>query len=112
MGDVQRASGLVRREAEYSGATSNKISLKTDGLVAQAGGASRDLTLFAAAIEELARSSDRAGEAGRGFAVVASEVKKLSQKKRRKPPSTSRRKSMRCRATPPIALKRCSGSPT
>jgi methyl-accepting chemotaxis protein len=61
IGDVQRASELVRREAEYSAATSNKITPKTDGLVAQAGSASRDLTLFAAAIEELARSSDAIG---------------------------------------------------
>jgi methyl-accepting chemotaxis protein len=61
IGDVQRASELVRREAEYSAATSNRITLKTDGLVAQAGSASRDLTLFAAAIEELARSSDAIG---------------------------------------------------
>jgi methyl-accepting chemotaxis protein len=61
IGDVQRASELVRREAEYSAATSNRITLKTDGLVAHAGSASRDLTLFAAAIQELARSSDAIG---------------------------------------------------
>ena len=42
IGDVQRASELVRRKAEYSAATSNRITLKTDGLVAQAGSASRD----------------------------------------------------------------------
>ena len=44
-----------------SAAASDRITLKTDSLVVQAGSASRDLTQFAAAIEELARSSDAIG---------------------------------------------------
>ena len=61
IGDVQRACQLVCREAEDSAAASDRITLKTDGLVTQAGSASRDLTQLAAAIEELARSSDDIG---------------------------------------------------
>jgi methyl-accepting chemotaxis protein len=61
IGDVQRACQLVCREAEDSAAASDRITLKTDSLVVQAGGASRDLTQLAAAIEELARSSDDIG---------------------------------------------------
>jgi methyl-accepting chemotaxis protein len=61
IGDVQRACELVCREAEDSAAASDRITLKTDGLVTQAGSASRDLTQLAAAIEELARSSDDIG---------------------------------------------------
>ena len=44
-----------------SAAASDRITLKTDSLVTQAGSAGRDLTQFAAAIEELARSSDDIG---------------------------------------------------
>ena len=61
IGDVHRACERVRREAEDSAAASDRITLKTDSLVMQAGSASRDLTQFAAAIEELARSSDDIG---------------------------------------------------
>jgi methyl-accepting chemotaxis protein len=61
IGDVQRACQLVCGEAEDSAAASDRITLKTDSLVTQAGSASRDLTQLAAAIEELARSSDDIG---------------------------------------------------
>ena len=61
IGDVHSACERVRREAEDSAAASDRITLKTDSLVMQAGSASRDLTQFAAAIEELARSSDDIG---------------------------------------------------
>jgi methyl-accepting chemotaxis protein len=61
IGDVQRACEIVRREAEDSAAASDKITRQSDTLAAQAGGASRDLTQLAAAIEELARSSDDIG---------------------------------------------------
>jgi methyl-accepting chemotaxis protein len=61
IGDVQRACELVCRGAEDSAAASDKITHKTDGLVLQAGSASRDLTHFAATIEELARSSEDIG---------------------------------------------------
>jgi methyl-accepting chemotaxis protein len=61
IGDVQRACELVCRGAEDSAAASDKITHKTDGLVVQAGSARRDLTHFAAAIEELARSSEDIG---------------------------------------------------
>jgi methyl-accepting chemotaxis protein len=61
IGEVHRACERVRREAEDSAAASDRITLKTDSLVMQAGSASRDLTQFAAAIEELARSSDDIG---------------------------------------------------
>jgi len=61
IGDVQRACVFVCREAEDSAAASDKITQQSDTLVAQAGGASRDLTQLAAAIEELARSADDIG---------------------------------------------------
>jgi methyl-accepting chemotaxis protein len=61
IGAVHRACELVCREAEDSAAATDKITQKTDSLVAQAGGASRDITQLAAAIEELARSSDEIG---------------------------------------------------
>jgi len=61
IGEVHRACELVCREAEDSAAASDRITLKTDSLVTQAGSASRDLTQLAAAIEELARSSDDIG---------------------------------------------------
>ena len=61
IGDVHSACERVRREAEDSAAASDRITLKTDSLVMQAGSAIRDLTQFAAAIEELARSSDDIG---------------------------------------------------
>ena len=56
--EVQQACDLVRHEAEHSAAATNKITQQTDSLVVQAGNASRDLSQLAAAIEELARSSD------------------------------------------------------
>jgi methyl-accepting chemotaxis protein len=59
--EVQRACHLVCREAEDSAGATNKITRQTEALVAQAGTASRDLTQLAAAIEELARSSDEIG---------------------------------------------------
>jgi methyl-accepting chemotaxis protein len=61
IGDVHRACTLVCREAEDSAAASDKITSKTDSLLSQAGSASRDLTQFAATIEELARSSENIG---------------------------------------------------
>ena len=61
IGLVHRACELVCREAEDSAAATFGITQKTDGLVIQAGSASRDLTQLAAAIEELARSSDDIG---------------------------------------------------
>jgi methyl-accepting chemotaxis protein len=61
IGAVHRARELVCREAEDSGAATDSITQKTESLVAQAGTASRDLTQLAAAIEELARSSDDIG---------------------------------------------------
>ncbi len=61
IGDVHGACERVCREAEDSAAASDRITLKTDSLVTQAGSAGRDLTQFAAAIEELARSSDDIG---------------------------------------------------
>jgi methyl-accepting chemotaxis protein len=51
----------VCHEAEDSAAATERITQKTDGLVTQAASASRDLTQLAAAIEELARSSDDIG---------------------------------------------------
>src|SRR5580692_7968166 len=62
IGDVHRACTLVCREAEDSAAASDKITSKTDSLLSQAGSANRDLTQFAAAIEELARSSENIGD--------------------------------------------------
>jgi methyl-accepting chemotaxis protein len=59
--EVQRACDLVCREAEDSAAATNRITRQTDSLVVQSGTASRDLTQLAAAIEELARSSDEIG---------------------------------------------------
>jgi methyl-accepting chemotaxis protein len=61
IGEVHRACELVCREAEESATASDRITLKTDGLVTQASRAGRDLTQLAAAIEELARSSDDIG---------------------------------------------------
>src|SRR5580700_7899942 len=62
IGDVYRACTLVCREAEDSAAASDRITSKTDSLLSQAGSANRDLTQFAAAIEELARSSENIGD--------------------------------------------------
>ena len=62
IGDVHRACALVCREAEDSAAASDRITSKTDSLLSQAGSANRDLTQFAAAIEELARSSENIGD--------------------------------------------------
>ena len=61
IGEVQRACVLVCREAEDSAAATDRITQKTDSLATQAGTASSDLTQLAAAIEELARSSDDIG---------------------------------------------------
>ena len=61
IGDVLRACAFVCHDAEDSAAASDKITAKSDTLAAQAGGASRDLTQLAAAIEELARSADDIG---------------------------------------------------
>jgi methyl-accepting chemotaxis protein len=59
--EVQRACDLVCREAEDSAVATSNITHKTDSLVIQARTASRDLSQLAAAIEELARSSDDIG---------------------------------------------------
>jgi methyl-accepting chemotaxis protein len=59
--EVQRACELVCREAEDSAAATDRITQQTNGLVSQAGTVSRDLTQLAAAIEELAYSSDEIG---------------------------------------------------
>ena len=61
IGDVQRACEFVCREAEGSATASDQITQRSDTLVAQAGNASHDLTQLAAAIEQLARSSDDIG---------------------------------------------------
>jgi methyl-accepting chemotaxis protein len=61
IGAVHGACELVCREAEDSAGATDTITQKTESLVAQAGMASRDLTQLAAAIEELARSSDDIG---------------------------------------------------
>ncbi len=61
IGAVHRACEIVRREAEDSAAATGGITERTEGLVGQAGTASRDLTQLASAIEELARSSDDIG---------------------------------------------------
>jgi len=60
--EVQQACDVVRHEAEHSAAATHRITQQTDSLVVQAGNASRDLTQLAAAIEELARSSDDIGD--------------------------------------------------
>lgn len=60
--EVQQACDLVRHEAEHSAAATHRITQQTDSLVVQAGNASRDLSQLAAAIEELARSSDDIGD--------------------------------------------------
>ncbi|MGD0332655.1 MAG: methyl-accepting chemotaxis protein [Xanthobacteraceae bacterium] len=60
--EVQRACDLVRHEAEHSAAATDRITQQTDSLVVQASTASRDLSQLAAAIEELARSSDDIGD--------------------------------------------------
>ena len=59
--EVHGACDRVCREAEDSAVATDKITQKTDGLVTQAGAASRDMMQLAAAIEELARSSDEIG---------------------------------------------------
>jgi methyl-accepting chemotaxis protein len=59
--EVQQACENVQREAEDASAATAKITQKTDSLVAQSESASRDLTQLAAAIEELAQSSDDIG---------------------------------------------------
>src|SRR5579863_9509924 len=61
IGLVHRACERVCHEAEDSAAATGKITLRTDSLVQQSGIASRDLTQLAAAIEELARSSEEIG---------------------------------------------------
>ena len=61
IGLVHRACELVCHEAEDSAAATFKIIQKTDDLVLQSGTASHDLTQLAAAIEELARSSEDIG---------------------------------------------------
>jgi methyl-accepting chemotaxis protein len=61
IGAVHQACELVCREAEDSAVATEGITHKTASLVTQAGTASRDLTQLAAAIEELARSSDDIG---------------------------------------------------
>lgn len=61
IGEVQRACYIVCREAEDSAAATNTITQKTGSLVLQASTASRDLSQLAAAIEELAQSSDDIG---------------------------------------------------
>jgi methyl-accepting chemotaxis protein len=59
--EVQRACDLAMRNAEDSAAVAERITRKTDGLVTRAGSASRDLSQLAAAIEELAASSNDIG---------------------------------------------------
>jgi methyl-accepting chemotaxis protein len=61
IGAVHQACEVVCREAEDSAAAADQITRKTAGLASQAGTASRDLTQLAAAIEQLARSSDDIG---------------------------------------------------
>ena len=61
IGLVHRACERVCHEAEDSAAATCKITQKTDSLVQQSGIATRDLTQLAAAIEELARSSEDVG---------------------------------------------------
>ncbi len=61
IGEVQRACDLVCREAEDSAAATHRIAQNTDGLVEQAGIASKDVSQLAQAIEELARASDEIG---------------------------------------------------
>ncbi len=61
IGLVHRACERVCREAEDSAVATSKIMQKTDSLVQQSGIATRDLTQLAAAIEELARSSEDIG---------------------------------------------------
>ncbi len=61
IGEVQRACDLVCREAEDSATATHKIEQNTDGLVEQAGIASKDVSQLAQAIEELARASDEIG---------------------------------------------------
>jgi len=61
IGAVHRACELVCHEAEESAAATDRITQKMDNLVAHAGTASRNQTQLAAAIEELARSSDDIG---------------------------------------------------
>ncbi|MGB7099244.1 MAG: methyl-accepting chemotaxis protein [Xanthobacteraceae bacterium] len=61
IGLVHRACERVCHEAEDSAVATGKIMQKTDSLVQQSGIATRDLTQLAAAIEELARSSEDIG---------------------------------------------------
>ncbi len=61
IGLVHRACERVCHEAEDSAVATCKIMQKTDSLVQQSGIATRDLTQLAAAIEELARSSEDIG---------------------------------------------------
>ena len=61
IGLVHRACERVCHEAEDFAVATGKIMQKTDGLVQQSGIATRDLTQLAAAIEELARSSEDIG---------------------------------------------------
>jgi methyl-accepting chemotaxis protein len=61
IGEVQKACELVCREAEDSATATHEIEQNTDGLVEQAGIASKDVSQLAQAIEELARASDEIG---------------------------------------------------
>ncbi len=61
IGLVHRACERVCHEAEDSAVATSKIMERTDSLVQQSGIATRDLTQLAAAIEELARSSEDIG---------------------------------------------------
>jgi len=61
IGAVHQACQTVCREAEDSAAATDRITHKTDSLVSQASTASRDLTQLAAAIEQLAQSSNNIG---------------------------------------------------
>ncbi|HXX04114.1 MAG TPA: methyl-accepting chemotaxis protein [Xanthobacteraceae bacterium] len=61
IGAVHQACQTVCREAEDSAAATDRITNKTDSLVSQASTASRDLTQLAAAIEQLAQSSNNIG---------------------------------------------------
>src|SRR5581483_136475 len=61
IGEVKRACDLVSREAEDSAAATDRIAQHTDGLIDQAGIASKDVSQLAQSIQELALSSDEIG---------------------------------------------------
>jgi methyl-accepting chemotaxis protein len=75
IGQVQQACQLVCQEAEASAAASDRITRKTGELATQSGHASRDLTQLAAAIEQLARSSDNIGAQVRKADQLTDEAK-------------------------------------